>query len=136
MASSSSPPWRIKPMKLAPVRAVREERIKSSADSISILPALAGRDAVAMRPSGWPVLKEKGSATAGVPSPSTNAKIESEHVIGRITILLSRTCESTNRHTATEVPGELNALPTLIGGDPALVTKFLENPRKKSGDQA
>jgi hypothetical protein len=38
---------------------------KSSADSISILPALSGRDAVAIRPSGLPVLKKNGTAMAG-----------------------------------------------------------------------
>ncbi len=35
---------------------------KSSADSISILPALSGRDAVAILPSTSPVLKKKGTA--------------------------------------------------------------------------
>jgi hypothetical protein len=39
-------------------------RTKSSADSISILPALSGRDAVAISPSGSPVLKKNGAATA------------------------------------------------------------------------
>jgi hypothetical protein len=40
-------------------------RTKSSAASISGLPGLSGRDAVAIRPSGLPVLKKKGSAQAG-----------------------------------------------------------------------
>src|SRR5215471_3816055 len=57
--------------------------MKSSADSISILPLLSGRDAVAIRPSGAPVLKEKGSAAADVApaKPSTVAKIASEDPI-------------------------------------------------------
>ncbi len=38
---------------------------KSSADSISGRPGLSGRDAVAIRPSGSPVLKKNGSANAG-----------------------------------------------------------------------
>jgi hypothetical protein len=38
--------------------------MKSSADSISILPALSGRDAVAILPSTFPVLKKKGVALA------------------------------------------------------------------------
>src|SRR5712691_4338907 len=41
-------------------------RHKTSADSISILPPLLGRDAVAIFPSGLPVLKKKGVAAAGV----------------------------------------------------------------------
>ena len=40
-------------------------RTKSSADSISGRPGLSGRDAVAIRPSGLPVLKKNGSAQAG-----------------------------------------------------------------------
>jgi hypothetical protein len=42
-----------------------------------ILPAFAGRDAVAMRPSGWPVLKTKGSASAGPTRLSSTANAES-----------------------------------------------------------
>src|ERR1700745_1155258 len=40
-------------------------RIKSSADSISNFPALSGRVAVAINPSGPPVLKKVVSAAAG-----------------------------------------------------------------------
>ena len=45
---------------MALVRFVAEVRTKSSADSISILPAEPGREAVAILPSGTPVLKKNG----------------------------------------------------------------------------
>ncbi len=53
-------------MKVALLSAVLLVNTKSSADSISILPPLLGRDAVAIFPSGLPVLKKKGVAAAGV----------------------------------------------------------------------
>ena len=40
-------------------------RMKSSADSISILPVVDGRDPVAIRPSGSPVLKKNAVPAAG-----------------------------------------------------------------------
>ena len=52
-------------MKVALVIEVGEVRTKSSADSISNLPVLAGRVAVAIFPSGLPVLKKNGVAAAG-----------------------------------------------------------------------
>src|SRR5215469_9089369 len=54
------------PVNVALLRMVGKVNTKSSADSISILPAELGRDAVAMRPSGLPVLKWKRSADAEV----------------------------------------------------------------------
>jgi len=48
---------------------------KSSADSISILPALDGRDAVAISPSTLPVLKKNGTALAGPLQNRTTATV-------------------------------------------------------------
>ena len=53
------------PVKEAPVIDVCCVRTKSSPVSISNLPALMGRVAVAIRPSGLPVLKTNASAAAG-----------------------------------------------------------------------
>src|SRR5579883_1270889 len=55
----------IKPVKVALLRAVGELRRKSSADSISILPEVSGREAVAIKPSTSPVEKLKLWATVG-----------------------------------------------------------------------
>src|SRR5262245_39811621 len=54
-----------RPVKVAPVIEVWEVRPKSSPVSISNFPALSGRAAVAILPSGLPVLKKNASATAG-----------------------------------------------------------------------
>src|SRR3954451_14905249 len=53
------------PVKMALVIRVELVRTKSSADSISILPPAPGRVAVAILPSGSPVLKKNGAAAAG-----------------------------------------------------------------------
>src|SRR5580765_5375514 len=59
-------PLGIKPWKVALFRfRVPPPTTKSSPDSISILPALAGLEAVAILPSVLPVLKKKGTALAG-----------------------------------------------------------------------
>ena len=65
----------IKPVNVALPIGVGEVRSKSSADSISNLPALCGRDAVAMKLVTLPVLKDNGSAAAGsaVSSPNRDA---------------------------------------------------------------
>ncbi len=55
----------IRPVKAAPVIEVCWVRTKSSPVSISNFPELSGRVAVAMRPSGLPVLKTKASASHG-----------------------------------------------------------------------
>src|SRR5215475_1169944 len=55
----------IKPVNVALVIVVGPVRTKSSADSISNLPALSGRVAVAILPSGLPVLKKNGVAPTG-----------------------------------------------------------------------
>jgi hypothetical protein len=55
----------IRPVKAAPVINVYWVSTKSSPVSISNFPALSGRVAVAIRPSGLPVLKTNASATAG-----------------------------------------------------------------------
>jgi hypothetical protein len=52
---------------------------KSSPDSISILPALDGRDAVAILPSTSPVLKKNGTALAGPLQDRTTATITMEN---------------------------------------------------------
>jgi hypothetical protein len=52
-------------VKAAPVINVSWVSAKSSLVSISNLPGLSGRVAVAIRPSGLPVLKMKGSEAAG-----------------------------------------------------------------------
>src|SRR5437868_9931 len=54
----------IRPVKATPVISVCCVSTKSSAVSISNFPGLSGRVAVAMRPSGVPVLKTKVSAAA------------------------------------------------------------------------
>ena len=65
-----------KPVKVAFVIAVGDVRMKSSADSISNLPAVSGRVALAIKLVGPPVLKENGSAAAGntIPKPSISAE--------------------------------------------------------------
>src|ERR1700722_11053916 len=55
----------ISPVKVASVIEVACVRAKSSADSISNFPTLDGREAVAIFPSGSPVLKKVVSAAAG-----------------------------------------------------------------------
>src|SRR4029450_13337604 len=63
----SDAPVGMRPWNVALV-SLREEPLltmKSSADSISILPALSGREAVAILPSTSPVLKKKGVGLAG-----------------------------------------------------------------------
>src|ERR1700722_16179154 len=57
-------PEGIRPVRVASVMEVPCVRTKSSADSISN-PAVSGRDAVAIFPSGTPVLKKVVSAIAG-----------------------------------------------------------------------
>src|SRR6202043_3725691 len=58
-------PAGIRPVKAAPVINVSWVSGKSSPVSISNLPGLSGRVAVATRPSGLPVLKTNASAAAG-----------------------------------------------------------------------
>ena len=53
-----------KPVKLPLVIAVVASRMKSSANSISNFPPVSGRAAVAIFPSGSPVLKKKGVSAA------------------------------------------------------------------------
>src|SRR5262245_34992603 len=55
----------IRPVKAAPVISVCCVSTKSSPVSISNFPGLSGRVAVAMRPSGLPVVKTNESAAAG-----------------------------------------------------------------------
>ena len=55
----------IRPVKVASVIDLPANRTKSSANSISNLPDDAGRVAVAIFPSGLPVLKKVVSAAAG-----------------------------------------------------------------------
>jgi hypothetical protein len=60
--------------------------MKSSADSISIFRWLSGRDAVAIRPSGAPVLKKNEPADAVAAVTNMNAKTVKKHVIRRMTL--------------------------------------------------
>jgi hypothetical protein len=53
------------PVMVAWVISVLSDKMKSSAVSVSILPALAGRDSAPNRPSGAPALKENVAAHAG-----------------------------------------------------------------------
>src|SRR6516225_5800933 len=59
-----------RPVNVALLMLVSLVNTKSSADSISFdgagETAVSGRDAVAIRPSGLPVLKKNGSAAAGI----------------------------------------------------------------------
>src|SRR4051794_28843688 len=57
--SDSGVPVGSRPVNVALVRLVSLVKTKSSADSISSLPAEPGREAVAILPSGLPVLKKK-----------------------------------------------------------------------------
>src|SRR5215467_9059 len=57
-------------------------RMKSSAVSVSTLPALAGRDAAPNRPSGAPVVKKKVAASAGGASHTPKTKM-APHKLGR-----------------------------------------------------
>jgi hypothetical protein len=59
-----------RPVNVAPVICVMSVTTKSSAASISILAAELGREAVAIRPAGLPVLKKYGSASAALPGRS------------------------------------------------------------------
>jgi hypothetical protein len=52
-------------MKVALVSEVAALRVKSSAVSVWMWLALAGRDSVPINPSGAPVVKKKGAAEAG-----------------------------------------------------------------------
>ena len=60
----SGTPLGNRPVNVPPAIDVGEPRMKSSADSISLMPGPFGREAVAMRLSGLPVLKKKGPADA------------------------------------------------------------------------
>src|SRR5262249_24814450 len=60
--SVSGMPVGNRPVNVALSSLVAEVRTKSSADSIWILRAELGREAVAIKPSGFPVLKKKESA--------------------------------------------------------------------------
>jgi hypothetical protein len=60
--------------------------MKSSADSISILRWLSGRDAVAIRPSGAPVLKKNEPADAVAAVTNMNVKTVKKYVIRRMTL--------------------------------------------------
>ena len=53
-----------RPVKVALLMVTGAVRLKSSADSISAFPGLPGRDPVAIRPSGFPVLKVNVCAEA------------------------------------------------------------------------
>ena len=61
-------------------------KTKSSADSISTFPALAGRLAVAISPSGLSVLKKNGVGPAGsaVKRPIETAEIANPGMYGRM----------------------------------------------------
>src|SRR5689334_9137817 len=67
----SGAPVGSKPVNVALVMFVGAVRTKSSADSISILPADPGREAVAILPSGFHVLQKKVPADAGAASRAT-----------------------------------------------------------------
>src|SRR6185369_10494144 len=78
---SPGPPWSSSPVKVASVRTVCDARMKSSADSISILRWLSGRDAVAIRPSGAPVLKKNEPADALTAVANMSVTTVKKHVI-------------------------------------------------------
>src|ERR1044072_8509370 len=81
----------IKPVTVALVSTVAFEpaNAKSSADSISDLPPTSGRVAVAILPSGSPVLKKKdddvAAAGSGVKRPIESAEIASPGIYNRMT---------------------------------------------------
>jgi hypothetical protein len=64
----TSNPAGINPWMVARLMTVASVKMKSSAVSVSRLPGLAGRESDPSLPSGIPVLKEKGSAVAGMPA--------------------------------------------------------------------
>jgi hypothetical protein len=61
---ASGVPVGSRPVKVALVSEVAALRVKSSAVSVWMWPAPAGRDSVPINPSGIPVLNEKGAAEA------------------------------------------------------------------------
>ena len=73
---------------MALVRFVGEVRTKSSADSISILPAEPGREAVAILPSGSFVQKKKEPAETGVASRAMTAVMAADRRIAFMIIIL------------------------------------------------
>src|SRR5215813_13256515 len=73
----------IRPVNVALVIVVGPVRTKSSADSISNFPALSGRVAVPILPSGLPVMKKNGDAAAG-PARKSRARTAAEKDIARV----------------------------------------------------
>src|SRR6185437_8811491 len=95
-----------RPVKVAWSILVALGRMKSSADSISTLPALDGREAVAILPSGSPVLKAKAPASAGSAAAiarATEAGQSNTLSNERIVLLLGR-CLSLSGSLARFVP--------------------------------
>src|SRR5438034_5479403 len=58
-------------------------RMKSSAGSVSSVPELGGWDSAPSRPSEVPVLKKKGSAQAGVASPTPAVTVAATRLTSR-----------------------------------------------------
>ena len=76
----SGAPVGMRPVNVAPVMVVGPVSAKSSAASISRLPPNAGREAIAIRPSGEPLEKVKGAPEAGteaIAARATPSTIES-----------------------------------------------------------
>ena len=65
MMSAAVAPVGSSPTKVAWLIRVWFDTMKSSAVSVSTCPALGRRDKVPINPSGLPVLKKNGAATAG-----------------------------------------------------------------------
>jgi len=71
-------------MKVALLMLVACVVTKSSAVSVSSLPALATRESVAINPSGEPVLKLKESAAAGIAMKSAMHTVTMQVIIRRL----------------------------------------------------
>src|ERR1043165_2249950 len=121
MTSVAVEPSGTSPVNVAPVIVVAPERTKSSADSISVWPALSGRDAVAISPSGLPVLKKKAAPAAddahrkraAIPGASHRTRDIDDFERVDIGPPLAIAIDCANTLYATTVPRIVFAMPTM-----------------------
>src|ERR1051325_840237 len=80
-----------RPVNVASLMTALCVRVKSSAVSVWIFPALEGRESVAILPSGFPVEKEKEAAVAWDPAPSKAPRVAAKARIAVLTpVVLSK----------------------------------------------
>jgi hypothetical protein len=85
---ASAVPEGTNPIIVARLITVVSGRMKSSAVSVSTLPALPGRDAAPSRPSGAPVVKKNVAAHAGVASHTPRANVAAVRLVRNFIQLL------------------------------------------------